>query len=193
MTLMHRLFTLLLYGLGIVFTAGLVHVISIFVMPEVAPNDAFTRLSALATANPSVLLPRALPGQELMPFEDPALAQAVCLFDLTQGSLHVRANPERDELLTLSFRSRTGRVFYAMTDRAAVRGKIDIRILTAAQLEALQAEDDEDNPPQELRLVAPQMKGFVLIDALASHPSERAAAEARVMSVSCAPEAIAQN
>jgi uncharacterized membrane protein len=193
MTLVHRLLTLFLYGLGVVFTAGLVHLVSVFAMPQLAPHDAFARLSALAKSNQPSLLPRALPGQELTPFEDPALAQAVCLFDLAQGSLRVRATLAYDELLTLSFRSRTGRVFYAMTDKAAVRGKIDIRVLTAEQLDAVQAEDDEDNPPQELRLVAPQTKGFVLIDALAPHPSERAAAEARALSVNCAPEAIAQN
>jgi uncharacterized membrane protein len=193
MTLTNRLLAFLLYTLGVLFTAGLVHLVSIFAMPEVAPNDAFTRLSALAKSKQPVLLPRPLPGQELTPFEDPALAQAVCLFDLTHGSLHVRASLDHDALLTLSFRSRTGRVFYATTDRAAVHGKIDIRVLTAAQLEAVQADDDEDNPPAELRLVAPQAKGFILIDALASRPSEHAAAEARALSVHCAPEAVAQN
>jgi uncharacterized membrane protein len=115
------------------------------------------------------------------------------MFDLSHGSLHVRATIDPERLLTLSFRCRQGRVFYGVTDRAAVHGKIDIRIVTPAQLQALDAQDDEDNPPQELRLVAPQTKGFVLIDALVARPSERAAAEARAMSVVCAPEAVAQN
>jgi uncharacterized membrane protein len=193
MIVMHRLLTLLLYGLGVAFVAGIVHLASIFAMPQLAPHDAYARLSALAKPNQIMLLPKPVPDHELAPFEDPAVAQAVCMFDLAQGSLRVRATLEPDALLTLSFRSRTGRVFYAMTDRAAVRGKIDIRVLTATQLQALQAEDDEDNPPQELRLVAPQLKGFVLIDALIRYPSEQAAAEARALSVACAPEAIAQN
>ncbi len=193
MTLTDRLLSLLLYALGVLFVAGLVHLIAILSMPALAPNDAFTRLSALARPNQPVLLPRPLPGHELTPYEDPALAQAVCLFDLSRGSMHVHADVDHDGLLTLSFRSRNGRVFYALTDRAAVHGQIDIRVLTAAQLEAVEAEDDEDNPPQELRLVAPQMKGFVLIDALAARPSERAAAEARATSVSCSPETIAQD
>ena len=193
MTLIQRLLTFLFYGLGVLFIAAFVHLISIMAMPALAPHDAFTRLSAFATSNQPVLLPRPLPGQEITPFEDPAVAQAVCLFDLSRGPLRVRAALGGDALLTLSFRSRTGRVFYAMTDKAAVRGKIDIRVLTAAQLQAVQAEDDEDNPPQELRLVAPQMKGFVLIAALAPYPSERATAEALATSVVCAPETIAQN
>jgi uncharacterized membrane protein len=193
MTFIHRLLTLCLYGLGVVFMAGLVHLISVLAMPQLAPRDGFTRLAAFAKARQPVLLPQPLPGHEVTPFEDPTLAQAVCLFDLSHGPLRVGASLDQDALLTLSFRSRTGRVFYAMTDKAAVHGKIDIRVMTAAQLAAAQAQDDEDNPPQELRLVAPQPQGFVLIDALAPRPSERAAAEARALSVICAPETVAQN
>lgn len=193
MTLTDRLLTLLLYGIAVAFVAGVVHIVAVLIMPEFAPHDAFSRLSSLSAANQPVLLPPALPGHELTPFEDPAVARAVCIFDLAHGSLHVRANIDPDQLLTLSFRSRGGRVFYGVTDRAAVHGRIDIRIVTAAQLQALEATDDEDNPPQELRLVAPEMKGFVLIDALVARPSARAAAEARATSVVCAPEAVAQN
>lgn len=193
MTWTDRFLTLLLYGLGVLFVAALVHIIAILALPELAPNDAYARLSTLAKTGRPALLPRPLPGHALTPFEDPALAQAVCLFDLSHGPLHVHADVDHEGLLSLSFRSRTGRIFYAVTDRGAVHGKIDVRVVTAAQLEALQEQDDEDNPPQELRLVAPQMKGFVLINALAAFPSERAAAEARALSIDCAPEAAAQN
>lgn len=193
MNIVNRLLTGLLYGLAVLFIAGVVHIVSVLVMPQIATHDAFARLAALAQANQPVLLPRPLPGQEITPFEDPAVAQAVCLFDLTQAPFRVRANVDDGALLTLSFRSRTGRVFYAMTDKAAVHGKIDIRVLTAAQLQAVQAEDDEDNPPQELRLVAPDTKGFLLISALSPYPSERADAEARATSILCAQETIARN
>ncbi len=188
-----RLLTLLLYGLGVLFVAALVHLIAVLAMPELAPNDAYARLSAFAKTAEPVLLPQALPGHALTPFEDPASVQAVCLFDLSHGSLHVRGKVDHEGLVGLSFRSRDGRIFYAMTDRGAVHGNIDVRVLTAAQLGALQEQDDEDNPPQELRLVAPQLKGFVLINALAAYPSERAAAEARALAINCAPEAVAQN
>lgn len=189
----NRFLALVLYGLATAFVAGIVHLASVFAMPQVAPHDAFARLSALAQPNQTVLLPAAVPGHELAPFQDPAMAQAVCMFDLTRESVRLSAKLEGDDLVTLSFRSRTGRVFYAMTDRAATKGTIDIHILTPAQLQAVQADDDEDNPSQELRLVAPELKGFVLIEALVRYPSERAAAEARALSVSCAPEDVAQN
>jgi uncharacterized membrane protein len=190
---MNRFFAVLLYGVAILFVAGLVHIVSILVMPRLAPHDAYARLAALATPKEPFLLPQPLPGHEITPFEDPAIAEAVCMFDITQAPFHVSASIGEDALVTLSFRSRTGKIFYSMTDKASVHGKIDISVMTEPQLEAAQAEDDEDNPSQELRLVAPQLQGFLLISALAAHPSERASAEARALSIQCAPETVAQN
>lgn len=190
---MNRLFSALLYGIAILFVAGLVHIVSILIMPRLAPHDAYARFSALATSKQPFLLPRPLPGQEITPFEDPAVAQAVCMFDVSQAPFHVGANLGEDALVTLSFRSRTGKIFYSMTDKASVHGQIDISVMTEPQLEAAQANDDEDNPSQELRLVAPQLQGFLLISALAEHPSERASAEARALSIQCASETVAQD
>jgi uncharacterized membrane protein len=194
MNLTDRLFSFLLYLSGIVFVAGVVHLVSILAMPELAPHDAYARLSALAKPGQMTLLPRALPGHEITPFEDPALAQAVCLYDLSTGPLDIHADIDDPGLLTLSFRTRSGRIFYSMTDQAALHGTIDVRIMTQPQLEAIEAnDDDEDEPLQELRLVAPSMKGFVLVNALAAFPSERADAEARATSISCSPERLARD
>lgn len=193
MNLTDRLFTFVLYVLGVVFVAGVVHFVSVLAMPELAPHDAYARLSALAKPGKMTLLPRALPGHEITPFEDPALAQAVCLYDLSNGPLHLHAELEDGGLLTLSFRTPSGRIFYSMTDQAALHGEIEVRIMTQPQLEAVEENDDEEEPLQELRLVAPSMKGFVLVNALAAFPSERAEAEARATSISCSPETVARN
>ncbi len=70
---------------------------------------------------------------------------------------------------------------------------MDIVVLTAQQLEAVEAEDDEENPSQDLRLIAPASKGFVLVSALANAPGEREEAEQRVKLVSCGLEPIAED
>lgn len=196
MTFGDRFFALLLYVTGAIFVAGLVHIIAILVMPQVAPRDAYARLTALAKPGQMTLLPRTLPGHQLTPFADPAVAQAVCPYDLANGPLHLHADLPGNRLLTVSFRTRTGQVFYSMTDRASLHGTIDVRIMTQAQLDAEQdneGDDDNDQPLKELRLVAPDTKGFVLVNALSTYPSERSDAEAEVKSVACAPETLAQD
>jgi uncharacterized membrane protein len=105
--------------------------------------------------------------------------------------LSVRGNLEAGGLVTLSFRTKSGRIFYGMTDKATQRGAIDIRILTAAQRETLEGEDDEQEPLQDLRLVAPEKTGFVLINAFVPSASARADAEAQIKSLTCATEPLA--
>ena len=79
-----------------------------------------------------------------------------------------------------------------MSGLAAQQGKIDVVLLTPAQLEIVEADDDDDNPSQDLRLIAPETKGFVIVSSLAAYPGERAGAEEHVKSVSCAVEQVAQ-
>jgi uncharacterized membrane protein len=172
--------------------AGIVHIVSVLGLPDLAQKHAFARLSALAQKSGLTILPRAIPGQTLLPFEDPAVARGICLFDLSQGPLHIRVPIEDEKLLTLSFRTRDGRIFYSMTDRAAVSRKIEVMVLTPTQLENLEAKDEDDQPPQELRLVAPKKQGFVLVNALAARAGEWAEAEARIRAVSCETEILAQ-
>ncbi len=178
---------------AVLFIAGIVHIVSVLALPELAPKDAYSRVAALAQPGQEVLLPAAVPGQEVAPYSDPAMAQALCLFDLTRAPMRLKAKLDSAGFLSLSFRTRGGRVFYSMTDLAAVRGDVDIVVMTAAQREAAEAEDDDEDPPQELRLVSQTPTGFVLIQALAEHHLDRPAAEARLRAVSCAPDEDAEN
>jgi uncharacterized membrane protein len=184
-----RLLSIIPFFAAIVCVAGIVHIVSVLAMPAVAPQDALTRLAAAApTGDGVVLLPRASPGREIMPYEDPSVALGVCRFDLSRGFFRVRTNIDGEHYIALSFHTRSGRVFYATTDRSALRGKINVAIVNAAQLEALESNDPEDEPPPELRLLAPGPIGFVLVRALAERPNELPKAEARVTAVTCAPE-----
>jgi uncharacterized membrane protein len=184
-----RLAAGLLWCLAVLCVAGIVHILAVFNLPSLERNDPLARIAALTKTGGLALLPRVSPGAEWAPFSDPALAQGACLFDLTHSPMRLRGEIDGDRMLTLSFRTAGGDIFYSMTDRAAQRGRIDVLVLTADQLENLEAETDEDAPaPQELRLVAPTTKGFVLVNALAAFPSQRIEAEQRVKAIACEPE-----
>lgn len=184
-------------GVAIVaLVAGLTHLVAILLLPEVATHDAYDLLAAHdargGAMNGMTLLPPARPGDTLIPFRDPAAVQGLCFFDLGKGPLRLRAKVGAGRLLTLSFRTRDGRVFYSMTDRAALRGKIDIRLVTPAQLETVVDGDDEDaGLPEELRLKAPATTGLVIATALVARPGDRAEAEARIKAIECKPEPLA--
>ncbi len=188
-----RLLAALLWLLGVLAVAGIVHIVAVFALPEIAAKDTFARVSELARPGQLTMLPPSRPEKQVIPFADPAMVQSVCPFDLSQGGLRLHADVEGGRLLTFSFRTSGGQVFYSMTDLAAQQGTIDVIVLTANQLEIVEAEDDVDNPSQDLRLVAPEPKGFVFVSVLAGYQSDRANAEERVKSVVCAVEQVAQD
>ena len=180
----------LLVGAAIVLlVAGLTHLSAILLLPKVATRDAYDLLAGLGASDHMKIFPPARPGDSLIPLRDPATVQGLCFYDLSKGPVRVKTQTEDGRLLTLSFRTREGKIFYSMTDRAALRSTIDIRLVTAAQLADISADDDEDEGlPEELRLQAPTLKGLVVATSLIARPSERTDAENRIAAIKCASE-----
>lgn len=179
-----RLVPALLWGLVVLFVAAIVHIASILVLPRVAPNDAFSRVAAASPAGAIQLLPKAASRQNAVPFRDPAVASAICRYDLEQGPMRVSAAVSDLAFLTVSFHSRYGLPFYALNDRASNGGKIELVLLSPAQLEKAEAGDSEDDPVRDVRVAAPTAQGFVEFDSLArigGYP----AAEQALRSVGC--------
>lgn len=177
------------YLLAALIVAGLVHILTILAIPNVATRDSYARLASFGQTNRFAPLPKAAPGAELLPMQDPAMARSVCRYDVNGGPVRVRAEISGlDGLLTLSFHDRRGASFYATTDRGGLRGRIDVVLLTLSQRDALEALDPEDEAPQELRLIAPTREGFVLAGSLALDPGDMEAARTRLNLATCAQE-----
>ena len=167
---------------------GLVHFALVLSIPLVATHDAYERLAQIGPPNATLAVPPAGPRERLLAYADPAVASALCFFDLREGPLRVRAPLGRAGFASLSFHSRRGAVFYALTDRAATKGMMEAVIATPKQLRQLNAQDDEDNPSQELRIASPTPQGFVLARIFSELPSLYGEAETQAKSLSCVPE-----
>ena len=103
-------------------------------------------------------------------------------------SVRVRAPIGRAGFSSLSFHSRRGAAFYAFTDRAATHGFMEAVIVTPKQLRALVAQEDEDNPSEDLRIASPTEEGFVLSRVFSELPSLYPAAEDQAKALSCVTE-----
>lgn len=168
---------------AILMVAGIVHIASLLLVPVVAPADAYARLSALAPEGTVRVLPRASAGDPL-PSRDPSVATAICRYDLDRGPLRVSAALVDGAYVALSLHGRTGVAFYGLDDRAANDGRLDIVVMTSDQLEAARAREVADQPVRDVRVVAPQLQGFVSFDVL-SRIGGYARAERDLASMRC--------
>lgn len=176
-----------LIATAVLMTAGAVHIVSIVLLPLIAPADAFARIVAFAPLAAVRVLPRASMADDPLPGRDPSLATAICRYDLDRGPLHVSAAIGSARFVALAIHSRTGLAFYGLNDRAGNDGKLDLVLMTPAQLDRAVAADVEDAPVRDVRVVAPEDEGFVTLDVL-SRIGGYAESERELTSMSCKVE-----
>ncbi len=91
---------------------------------------------------------------------------------------------------SISFHTRGGLVFYALTDKAATHGVIDAVLATPNDVHALEAHDDEEDPSRDLRVAAPAPEGYVVMRVFSELPSLYPEAEAQAKQLVCKREPI---
>lgn len=160
----------ILKGPALWIAAGLIlglaiHIVTVFALPQVAPDDVRARLKEVPVNQVAMLGEGATPQ---LPLADPAFETAICRFDLSGGILHVRA-PVTPHYTAIALYTATGLAFGAVNDKAATRRTMDLFVVTQAQRRELATGDDETQA-DNLIMVSPTAQGFVLIRALAAQP-----------------------
>ncbi len=167
--------------------AVIVHFIVVLAAPRLATQDAYARLARFGEVYETIAAAPAGPAERLLPYADPAVATAYCRFDLAAGPIRVRA-PIGRAFSSISFHTRGGVAFYALTDRAGAHGTIDAVLATPDEVRALAARDDEESPSHDLRIAAPDREGYVVMRVFSELPSLYPEAEAAAKRLTCTPE-----
>ena len=164
--------------------AGIVHLSAVLAIPYLAEKDAFSRLRGTLSADRSEIV--AAPGDQgtWLPYPDPDVALATCAYTLDEGPVRVSARTG-PLFQSLSLHARAGGAFFAITDRAAVRGALDLVVMTRRQLDEALASEDPDEPSRDVRIVSPGREGLVVVRVLAAFASQREQATEAAKSVSC--------
>jgi uncharacterized membrane protein len=173
----------LLLLLGGVLLGGVVHLATVIILPRIATQDAYARLTPIAPVNTVVALPLPSPERAIMPFMDPAFASAVCRYDLSEGPLKLTV-PVSPAYTSVSFYTRHDVAYYAINDRAAGRRVIELDLMTAAQHEQV-PEDEEITAADRLIVESPTSTGVIAIRAMAPEPGLMPAAQSAVAASRC--------
>ena len=166
-----------------VLLGGVVHLVSVLALPRIASQDAYSRLSAITKLNAVTALPVADPGNTLMPYMDPAVATAICRYDLSGGPIKL-AVPVSQAYTSVSFYTRSDVAYYAINDRSAGRKVIELNLMTEAQHADL-PEDEDITAADRLIIDSPTSTGLIVLKALAAEPGLMPLAQASLTAASC--------
>jgi len=163
------------------------HISAILIMPWVSQRHAAERLLMTTAAETAQLISG--PGVDTwLPLPDPAVAVAACAYDLQEGPFRFTA--EVGALMkSVAFHSRGSGNFFAITDRAAIGGMLDIVVMTRDQRDLFDALQDQPPDRTALRVTATESEGFAVIRVLAPFSSlkEKALAEAQAAGCTIEP------
>ena len=175
-----------LWLLGAVLLGGIVHLTTVLLLPRLATQDAYARVSAIAPANSVTPLPAPTPEKSVMPFMDPAFAVSVCRYDLARGPLKFSV-PISPAYTSVSFYTRNDVAYYAINDRAAGRRVIELDLMTTAQ-RADMPENEEITRADRLIVTSPTTTGLIVIRALVPEGGSAAAARSVLGAAQCRPQ-----
>ena len=142
--------------------AGLIHIATVLGLPQIAPRNAWTRLSSLAEPNKLVVLPAASPAHQSLPLMAPDMRYAFCRFDVTKGPVRI-STQIMDELWIIAFYRPNGANFYTISGGDINREKIEIIISTESNA-LLDTETDALYDSEDVVVVtAPENTGLTVI------------------------------
>lgn len=175
----------LFWLIGGIVLGGIAHLGMILLLPRIAQDDAYARLVPVAPVNTMTTLAEPTAGHEMMPFLDPAIASAVCRYDLSNGPLHLSVKVSQ-AYTSVSFYTRRGVAYYTVNDKAAGRGAIDLSLMTEQQ-RADMPEDEDVTAADRLIVESPTETGLILVKALAPEPGLMDMARDSVATAQCKP------
>lgn len=176
----------LLWLLAGALLGGIVHLIAILILPTTATQDAYSRFASVAPVNKVTAVQQPTPQNEVMPFMDPAMASAVCRYDLSDGPIKLTV-PVSAAYTSVSFYTRRSVAYYAINDRAAGRRLIELHLMTSDQRADL-PEDEDVTAADRLIVELPSNTGLIVIKALAPEFGMMPAARAVLDRATCQPE-----
>jgi uncharacterized membrane protein len=163
--------------------AGVIHVVAVLTIPDLAPDDAVDRV--LRVARPEVMSPLPADGSVIADL-DPYFVHAACVFDAAEGPTEVAGTMPGD-VWTLVAVAGSATVFGSLEPGGVTGNRLDLVVGTAADVERIRLARAEEGRPVTTIETDPR-EGFVLVRAFAGPRREEASARAEALAaLACRP------
>ncbi len=174
----------LVFVLGGLLLAGIIHIATVIMVPYFATDDASTLMRQFGRADVFHILPRAEAGAEPLANLDPKMLYAACRFSLSDGPVRITASLPNN-FWSVAIFDRRGRNVFSVNDRSAERSELDLAVLTPVQMAQLR-----QDPPAALETAIvvelPLDSAFALIRVFVADDTLLSRARADLETADCA-------
>ena len=174
----------LLFVLGGLVLAGIIHIVTVLLVPYYATNDAWAEMRRFGRPGTFHTLPLAEAGSEPLSGLDPRMLHAVCRFSLEDGPVRITASLPAD-FWSIAIFDRRGRNAYSINDRSADGVDLDLAIITPVQMAQLR-----QDPPEALEtaivIELPISEGLALLRVFVADETMLPQARAALDTADCA-------
>ncbi len=174
----------ILFVIGGLMLAGIIHIVTVLLVPYYATNDAWAELRRFGRAGTFHTLPLAEAGSEPLAALDPRMLHAVCRFSLEDGPVRITATLPRD-FWSLAIFDRRGRNAYSINDRSADGADLDLAVITPVQMAQLR-QDPPESLDTSIVIELPISEGLVLLRAFVADESVLPQVRAALETADCA-------
>ena len=164
--------------------AGIVHICTVFALPNIYRTDAYTRLARTLPSNVFVILPQAQPRAQVLPYQMPDARYAICRFDVGDGPLSVRAVLAEPGWM-LSAYTQEGESFYAMPASEQRRLNVNLLVLPPGDRFLGPLTELRSAVSDILQVTAPTRRGLIVIQAPMKGRTYAAELEQNLLKAAC--------
>jgi uncharacterized membrane protein len=168
---------------------AIIHIAVTLSVPVVSKTTAYHRIAATMPVNEMRVLPKAGPGEQILPFMAPDVRVAVCRFDIGNGPVVVSAVlPERGWTMTIY--SRHGDMIHAVAAQEDRSTDLGFRLVAAPEPSLLaMLFGGRPTATDTSQVNSTHKEGLVVLRAPVRSASFSASVEAVLGAARCEPEA----
>ncbi|MYZ50486.1 DUF1254 domain-containing protein [Propylenella binzhouense] len=127
--------------LAILLTAGVIHIVTILLVPRFATENGWSRLAAVAAPDGFALIGE---GEHAVPGLDPLFVHGACRLDLSAAPAAISLSSSGG-FWSMALYDPRGLIVFSLNDRTALEGQLDMLVVTPVQNAAL-----KENPPPDI-------------------------------------------
>ncbi len=144
--------------------AGIIHVVTVLILPYMAERDGWARLSAVTPLNQMAVLDTAGKAKFPVPFMAPDVVYAACRFDLTEKNVAVNVSI-LDPTWMLAVYTRHGENFYVMFGADAKTRDTRMLLVPQERLARETVSDKTEEGDDQILVISPALTGVVMLHA----------------------------